>query len=333
MKRLLAKFILLALVTVPAQLLIVQHAPWQQSDMDTMRQVASYLRERCDVLYFTDSVDAAYGLNDKDRRLVSERVRDDIPGHTMQVISHASFGLDTYRDFADYILDQPNHPRLLIVPINMRTFSVGMDLRPGYQFEQLRFYLRHNNNILIDAAYPFLLTFKALKKSSLDEEEFLRQPIFNGDTRVGEIKDFDEFSPAYRTATEENIRKQLIACYMYSLKEDHRKLQAMAAIAQHAKKAGVKVIFYITPIDWQTGEKYLGAAFSQRLRENVDLVRSMLARAGYTPIDLSFALKSDEFAWIKYVNEHMNEKGKGYVAKILAERIKAELDSGAAKIP
>ena len=111
---------------------------------------------------------------------------------------------------------------------------------------------------------------------------------------------------------------------MISLTEDHRKLRSMIEIVRMIKKSDIKLIFYMTPINYQICEKYMGKDFRLRLKNNIDIIKSLLTENGIEALDLTFDLQPESFCWIDdgCLNEHLNQKGRKYTATRLYETIK-----------
>ena len=73
---------------------------------------------------------------------------------------------------------------------------------------------------------------------------------------------------------EETAQAVLTYQYMYNLAPDHRKLDSMIALAELTAKHGVNVIFYITPVNVEQGERFMGDAFRERFADNIRVVQS-----------------------------------------------------------
>ncbi|HSV43669.1 MAG TPA: hypothetical protein VLJ10_03855, partial [Candidatus Bathyarchaeia archaeon] len=147
--------------------------------------------------------------------------------------------------------------------------------------------------------------------------------VFNGNHYVGRVRDFDNAS--YAQIDEEKIKKKLIFRYMYLLTPQNRKVQSMLKLAQLLKENGIEAVFYITPVDFQTGLKYLGPDFFKRVSENTHLISSLLNEKSIQLLDLSFSLPSRHFTWHEdsdqlYPNEHLQFLGRMFVVKSLLER-------------
>jgi hypothetical protein len=125
---------------------------------------------------------------------------------------------------------------------------------------------------------------------------------------------------------------------MFSVDKNHRKVKSLLEAIDTLQESGIKAVFYITPIDYQTGKQYLGDRFSERLAENVRFIKSLFSGQGYAVLDFSMSLESQCFIWgwksqetFVYPNEHLKESGRSFVAAQLSRRI--EEDLGMAWLP
>jgi hypothetical protein len=105
----------------------------------------------------------------------------------------------------------------------------------------------------------------------------------------------------------------------------HRKVAAFRELARALDRAGMKAVFYVTPVDYRRYERYLGPAFLLQLRQNIAAVSGAIRAEGYPVMDLSEALPPDRFLGEEeiYPSEHLNDKGRAFVAERLAENIRA----------
>jgi hypothetical protein len=88
------------------------------------------------------------------------------------------------------------------------------------------------------------------------------------------------------------------------------------------------VIFYLTPVDEQTGESLLPGEFRPLVKSNVRLLERELRTTGATVLDLSDGLPAESFSWDLYPNEHLRAAGRRYVAHQLEQAIVPQLASG-----
>jgi len=278
-------------------------------------------KEKVDIIYFGDSSDTNYGKEDLDKRSISQMLKDTLTDYSMVNISHAAYSADIFLDFCKYMVKQKYYPKVVVIPINMRSFSPSWDRNPGWQFEKEKTILE---NKLLFMFFKTMETFDKNNKrfNKITQSEFENTEVFNGDKAVGIVKDFDKHE--FRHYSEENMKNSILYFYMFSLKNDHRKLKSLAEMAKVLVENDIRPIFYITPIDYETGERYFPGEFSERLKNNIKTIKSALKENDFEVLDLSVDLKPDFFAWELYPNEHLNEKGRKYVTERIAETIKSD---------
>jgi acetyl esterase/lipase len=234
-------------------------------------------------------------------------------------------------------------PQTLVLPINLRSFSPAWDRRPAFQFEE--------EHRILTMGLPWArLLFRPLEvfgffRPSISQRDFLDTPVYDGDVRVGQVRDFETLAAdevlqedvenAYREVAledAETAQAVLTYHYMFNLDPDHRKLDAMTAVAELAAERGVRVIFYITPVNVEQGERFLGRAFTERFTDNVQVVKSRLDAASLdnvTMLNLAFDLPAYDLTDM----EHLTETGKEYVAEQVAMAVRGEADASVAATP
>jgi len=292
-----------------------------------------YLADGVDIVYFGDST-----LSLPEGEVTTgEILQELLPDYVVGEISHPAYGLDLYLNYVRYIVRSNYHPDTIIVPINMRSFSPEWDMRPAYQFEGETKIL--TLGVPLSRMFSRPLKVFGLFNSPISQSQFENAPVYDGDTLIGAVKDFEgetgseqlqgDAGNAYREVKLEDDEKAediLKYHYMFSLKPDHRKLEAMLRIVGLADKNDMHVIFYITSVNYLLGERFLGSAFSERLAANIEVVQSLLAAnrtANMTVLDLCFGLEAYAFVDM----EHLTEIGKEYVAEQLAQAIQPERPS------
>ncbi|MDQ1352102.1 MAG: hypothetical protein QG657_2408 [Acidobacteriota bacterium] len=289
---------------------------------DQFTRLNYYLKKKTEIIFFGDSTITARGQDDNDKRSIAAMLQDIAPQSSVGSVTHPAYHIGIYLEFCKYIVRQGYRPSILIIPINMRSFSPGWDRQPHYQFEIQTIVLRGGilKTILL-AFYKPLMMFK-YNFFTISQQEFLNTPVFCGNRQVGVIKDFNNNS--YVKYSVKNMKNQLIYCYMYdlSLSPRHRKLENLVEIARLLTKNNIKSLFYITPIDWETGEKHLPGEFLKQLQQNTRLIHSLLSAEGVEVLDISTALPPNYFAWHLYPNEHLNQRGRMYVAEQLYLKLK-----------
>jgi len=278
-------------------------------------------KEKTDIIYFGDSSDTNYDNKDLDKRSISQMLQEILPDYSMTSISHPAYAADIFLDFCKNMIKQKYYPKVVIIPINMRSFSLSWDKNPGWQFEQEKTILK--NKLL----FMFFKTIEVFDKNNkrfneITQGEFENMEVFNGEKAAGIVKDFEKHE--FRNYSEENMKNSILYFYMFSLKNDHRKLNSLAEMKKILLENNIKPVFYITSIDYETGERYFTGEFTERLKNNVETIKSALEEDNFKVLDLSMDLKTNFFTQEKYPNEHLNEKGRKYVAEKIGEMIKKD---------
>ncbi|MCK6624027.1 MAG: alpha/beta fold hydrolase [Anaerolineae bacterium] len=264
---------------------------------------------------------------------IPEILRGLLPNHRLGDVAHPAYHLDLYERYVNYLVKHKGQVEAVIIPINMRSFSPEWDLRPTYQFEREKTILTYGLP-LSSLFYQAFDTF-GLFDSPISQADFQATTVFNGDQPVGEVAEFEELLKATAPEAEDDstdfayhtnlpsedeveaLKKTLIYYYMPGLDYHHRKLQSLKATSRLLTDNGIKPIFYITPINYELGERHLGQRFHRQLAENTGVVERVLRRKGVDVLNLVFDLEAYNFV----DTEHLTENGKTYIAKVLAAEI------------
>jgi pimeloyl-ACP methyl ester carboxylesterase len=322
-----ARLAAFALLLVVLQFLIslAFPAPLPQEILDLDEQLES----GADVIYLGDST----LFHPVGEATTGEILQEMLPDQQVGAVSHPAYNLDLYASYVQYIVRKDRQPRAIVLPIAMRSFSPEWDRRPGYQFVKEKKVLSLGPGLARVLVRP--LSILSAFEPDITQDAFLDTVVYNGETPVGRVRDFEGLAEedlaigdggfAYHDALpseddQEALQKALVYTYMYRLDEGHRKLQAMIQIARLCQENKLDVIFYISPVNYQQGDRALGSAFRDRLIENVRVVRSELDRVGtehVTLLDLSLGLEAYAFVDM----EHLQEVGKTYVAEQLVSAL------------
>jgi acetyl esterase/lipase len=331
MRRFVAKSSVFVLLLILLQVLVSVVFPAELPQQ--VLRLEEYLSSQVDVFYLGDST-LSYPLSEV---TTGEILQEMLPARDIGEISHPSYNLDVYLHYIRRIVRSSHRPHVVIIPINMRSFSPEWDMRPGYQFEEVK------KTLILGPVFSRMLS-RPLKtfgffEPAVTQDSFLNTDVYNGDTLVGKVKDFEGLTDESASGRldgdtgfvyhdvlpsaddAEALQQALVYRYMHRLQPEHRQLQAMLKIVELCSKHKVDIVFYVTPINYQQGQRYLGDAFVESLHESAGLVESMLVgRTGTTFLDLSTDLEAYAFVDM----EHLRETGKEYVAEQLALAIQPE---------
>jgi hypothetical protein len=325
MKILVAKLSIFLLITLVIQGVWTFLAPPKTPQQ--IRFLNKYLADKTDIIYFGDSSIHHYSQLDDNEDSMPTILQQKLPNYKVGRVSAAAYNMDLYVEFVKYIVANDFHPQFIIIPISLRSFSPEWDMRPAYQFEQEKLFLKLAHNNFTFPFYRPLATLTDLRPIS--DADFANTTVYNGQVPVGKVEDFE--GSDYSTPSVQKIKNKIIFHYMYSLTKEHRKVQSMLELADVLKASDIKVIFYITPVDYQTGEKFLEAEFRARVAQNTTLLKSLLAEKGIDVLDLTFNVDASLFNWglypkdgFLYPNEHLQYEGRKYVAEQLYKRLQQD---------
>lgn len=323
MKRFLVKLLIFMLALLGAQTAVAAVYPFPiPDDILTFQE---YLESGVDIIYFGDST-LWYPV---DSQTTAEILQGMLPEEHIGELSHAAYGMDVYRAYVEYMVSRGYEPELLIIPINMRSFSPEWDQRPEYQFVQEKRILQYGNLLVRLFGRP--MNILGGFSTDITHEEYLLTDVYSGTVPVGQVQEFESALGSvplgeqtedrfvyYAEPTEDADQAALLTYYyMYQLTPEHRKVQAMLDIVELLEPSATQVLFYLTPINVELGDVYLPDAFAQQFARNTGLVVDLLAARNVDYLNMATDLQAFYFS----DTEHLRQSGKQYVAQALAENI------------
>ncbi len=332
MKRFLKRFaLLLALLAISHCILAGYLVPVSMEEMLGVRQAIvvqrtnNYLKTGVPILYFGDSVLAYSSPEDHDPSPLSSILDRSLPELAVGSLDSGAYHVIVFEAYLEYIAEKKTSDlKLVIVPINLRSFSQSWQRRPKWQFNDLQRFLRMNG-FLYRMSFRPLSIFRFYEDSDLTDDKFLEQPVYEGDTMVGTIQDV-------QATFGEDESAPVTYNYMQAIHRTHECTEALALIARTANNHNLEALFYVTPVDYQECVRRRGDEFSMQIQENIGTLTQVLAEQGHELLDLSRRLDSERFFYDPgELNEHLDEKGRRYVAEQLRVRILAQLQDAEAR--
>lgn len=274
---------------------------------------------QADILYVGDSTLFMGQLGESDARSTPAMLQELLDDRVIAEISGPAMLIEAYDLFAQYLSRRDSSIRTVIVPLNLRMLAPQLEQHSYRYFDQERAFVEHDST-LFRILYRPLAIFKTFDHRSPSRDEFVNAPVYDGAASLGPL---GEFNPNESVPVSEEQRARIIQfSYMYSLKPDSPALARMRSLIEALQLAGIEVLFYVTPIDYEACERDLGVRFTERLRENVAVLQDLCADAGVVCLDLSTEVPSRDFAWEHYPNEHLNADGRKYIAERLAAALR-----------
>jgi hypothetical protein len=264
------------------------------------------------ILYFGDSVVERVSDLDKDKRTLSEMLADALREKMSLVcVSHSAYNMKVYFGLASALRRMQSKPRVVILPINLRSFSPQWDLEPSWQFESqlqcLREYAENGSVTLNDHKETLASRY----------EEFDSTPVFyplSPLQQVGQFRLLIAGKPASEMQKRFRSSQIFIFHYLYRLEHSHPKLEMLKETINLLLNLGIKVLVYVTPVNYVAGERYVGKPFVSSLNENRSVVTRILepfltgSQVKYK--DYSQLLADDCFFHENSPTEHLNQTGR-----------------------
>lgn len=206
-------------------------------------------------------------------------------------------------------------PRLVVLPINLRSFSPSWDLHPAYQQEQvvqnLKKYIEARG---FAAEAPFGIDQR------LKQEDFwntkVKYPLLD---EIAHIEQFEWFVANKGKNEEESYRRYkhiFIYHYLYELSRDNRKMKLLKSCLDLVAGTECRIFAYVTPVNYQAGQKYVGKQFELGIKNNIKMLGDYIQtdRREVLFEDWSDLLDVDRFAHSNETTEHLNFAGRQALA-------------------
>lgn len=295
-----------------------------------MELVRSFDRSRTPphVLYFGDSVVERVANEDTDRRPLNQMVLDALKKNYRGLsISHSAYNPEVFYHLLAALERMKHRPKIVLLPINMRCFSPQWDLQPQWQHEEelqtLESYIK-KPQAKIRAVTDRSMRIIPDSRINAFNATYVDYPLTSLN-RIGQFIEIIESKPD----TEEQAafrRKQIfIFHYTHPLAADHRKLVVLINMFALLARMDIKTFAYITPINVEAGERYVGPEFRSLVKANVDVLSNEVLKHINPAIqslrDYSFQCPSCAFFQDNLATEHLNQSGRLELTHRIVEEV------------
>jgi hypothetical protein len=288
-----------------------------------------------DVLFFGDSVLERISRFDKNVRTIDQMVAGCLGNQiSMGCISHTGYHIGVYYQFARLLQYLANRPKIIVFPINMRSFSPQWDMNPKHRCtEHIRKIEEYINKFGDNTDECLYGTDK-----EISENDFLNSRVFYAGTSFQYVKEFENIiktKPEHRDEIIFRRKHIFIYHYMHKLEPTHHKLLLLRNFIRLLKYMQIAAVVYMTPVNFRAGLKYVGDDFVRVFGSNLQVVYDCL---GCTPQsassnsvfiegrscvfgDYSQSLGPEYFFNEDDPTEHLNETGRAFLAKIISNMV------------
>jgi hypothetical protein len=283
------------------------------------------------VFYCNDSVMGGQG--DAEPRDTIAEMLGRLTGLAIYPVSGAGYTAVLFREYAALVAKAQKKPRLAILSINLRGFSDDWLFTPRWEYAAATAYLRLLADPPSPADLPSWIASGQWDPAAYWQRRTVR-PAPSYDALFEKLNADREAllaaPPPGLSPEEQDRRRHFIENYMTHVTPEHPMLGYLLDTAHRLERAGVAVLFYLTPIDIEGGRQLVGEALPANVAANGRVIVESLARSGASCLDLTTLLPEERFVDREYACEHLDLAGRRRVAEALAETLKS-LDAAATR--
>lgn len=304
------------LVLVVALVHIALEKTLKRNPAAAIEVAQGYIKKHSDVLMFGDSV--TYNTCDLCSTSLGELTVEALKPTTVTTATGSGYPIEVYYSFSRYFAAKAYQPKWFIVPLNLRSFSGDWDTRPNLQFVKRRAELAMGEWPLVDALIGPFFILRGVELSPISKSAWLDKEVKDGDRVVGKVREYAH--QVVDPANDQEVARHFLFSYLGAITPQHRKVETLSKLALLHRKMGSRTLFYVTPIDYETGRRHFGPRFVDQVKANVAILKDATRAAHSEFLDLSTSLGSEQFAWRQeqFVNEHMSQQGIEQISKVLA---------------
>lgn len=233
------------------------------------------------LLVFGDSVHERTRRTEADQRTVRQLIVDAWPAETALAISHSAYTPLVYREYLQAGVAVGRPADVLVLPINLRSFSPQWDANPTYDMSAHVDALRRFAGAPAQALPEPKMT---MTRERFDElmSAFMALPVetpLSACRTVGEFMAVERMRPASAAELQRRLRE--IAIYQYALPValDHRQIRALVSTLELARQADMGVLLYFTPLDMAIARAVAGESFAAAVDRNLRTIADPLIEA------------------------------------------------------
>jgi hypothetical protein len=204
--------------------------------------------------------------------------------------------------------------------LNPRAFSVERYRRPEYQFARETLFLQHDSRLFRDWFHP-LAVFGVFELQPVGYDAFRRTPVATSDPRVTRL------GAVFDSAMPERARLMTDVCYGYTLTRENPVLAALERLTLTAERAGIRCVWYWTPVNAAQGSAIAGPAFRDAIADHTIVLAAAATRTGAVFVDAGLALGPERFEATPFPDTYLDGVGKAWLAERLAEAIRPLLEA------
>ncbi len=273
------------------------------------------------VVFLGDSVNHTVDPTDRDRAWVSQMLARRLT-QPVGAASRGGWDLEVFEAAAAHIARTARSPRTVLITVNLA--SLWGDGRTPYTTHRaIALDLRRADSLIWAAVAQPLRVFRGpAARPAVSLAAYLDQPVVYNGAVLGPRREFEPGAPRFAETNAASLRDHVIVRYLQPLERDNRLLASASRAARGLTSRGHRAVFFVVPVDVERCEPW-APEIREVLAGKVEAVRRAVEPHGGEVLDLSTDLGPEFFSTSPYPNEHLNERGRDYVAARLAAAVEA----------
>jgi len=271
------------------------------------------------VLVLGDSVMERISYHDINKTTLRDMIVNNLSvKYKADYITYAGYNAGVFYCIINVLKALKNYPKTIILPINMRSFSPCWAFHPFHHkvntILEIKYFLNKEGYELgdiynIDKQITYDDFFSIEAKYPLTELRYISQfeQIINSNSENENERD-------------RRYREIFIYHYLNKIDEDNRIFLLLKKTFQLINNLNINVITYITPINYQGGEKYVGEKFTDLVLDNVNIIKnyfSSIKKENLIFSDYSLLFDSEYFVHKNDTAEHLNQNGRLLLSRLI----------------
>ncbi len=240
------------------------------------------------------------------------------------LLSNSAFNTAVFNSIYNLLRTQPNKPDIVVIPVNLQHFSSQWMETPHFKFKRYRSLLNihANNGRLRDYFTVWIYSYTNLLKRETSEwsKKYNNNRLRTPAPKPGELECYPERKNRYK----EHLRKNFSDRYHYRLKHDYPDILHLSNLINKLKQDGVQILVYVTPINMIDGVRFAGDEFRETVYDNIRLIEGLTKNYNIKLLNLADALPPENFTDQHIVTEHLDESGRKFIVKKIAETIRRD---------
>lgn len=283
-------------------------------------------KEIPECFYLGDSVLLRTAREDVDNRCLGQLFCDELSSVLSSCwVAHSAYHMEVYYHLIRFIIKHTETPPLIVLPINLRSFSPQWQYYPDYQFRQEIAFLQ----AAFEGREDYSVFSGEIDIDSNDAfEEYDQHPVdsLSTLTKIGEFRLLINAEPKTAAQKQFRYRQIFMLHYLCKLREMNERLRYLTFILNETHQSQSKILIYLTPANYQAGVRFVGSEFERIVAQNVGIIENVISKhkggSDVVFLDEARSFASNLFFQEDNATEHLNEAGRKKMASILVNHVK-----------